>query len=589
MKLRLHIFTLLFITFSVFGQTPKLEVKVSKTKLGLNQRLQVIFSINTQGADNFQPPKFENFKAFGPNQSVGSHSTYINGKVTQFFQMSYSYVVEPKQKGILTIEPASIVVKGKRIYSEPIKITVTDAIKIPKNPNDPNYIAQENAHLVTYISNRNPYVGEAVLVEYRIYLKNLGLSQLGDYDKPKYEGFWSQKIDDNSNWKRAKYKGEDYEYAVLEKAVLIPTKSGKLYIDEMTRDGIIDIPVKRRDLFGNIITVLGSRVRKTFSTPKQVVNVQALPVKNQPKNFTGAVGDFDYSVTLSKEELKANESSQIRVKVTGNGNLKSFKLPKVVTPSELEVYAPERKEKSAVTTSGLRGYLSETYTIVPQYKGKYKIPNTSFSYFNPKDKKYHTINSEELIVNVLEGKELPKEVVNPVIKQEVKSAGNAFRYIQTTSKFKPKNREFFFNSLWFYVLLILPLVVIPIVIFIDRKNRIRKGDVQGLKLRTANRLAKKYLSEAKKNLGKKQEFYESLERALHNYLKAKLAVETSDISREKITELLEKKNVNTKTISEFINLLKNCDFARYTPITDVEMKSEYEKTKTILTELDKQL
>jgi predicted house-cleaning noncanonical NTP pyrophosphatase (MazG superfamily) len=122
------------------------------------------------------------------------------------------------------------------------------------------------------------------------------------------------------------------------------------------------------------------------------------------------------------------------------------------------------------------------------------------------------------------------------------------------------------------------------------KNRAkRSGDVFGNRIRMANKLARKYLSEAKKQLGKKEAFYIALEKALHNFLKAKLQIETSEISKEKISELLQEKGVDQKTIKEFITVLNECDFARYTPTTDVMMKNEYEKTVEILTEIDKQL
>jgi nucleoside 2-deoxyribosyltransferase len=102
-------------------------------------------------------------------------------------------------------------------------------------------------------------------------------------------------------------------------------------------------------------------------------------------------------------------------------------------------------------------------------------------------------------------------------------------------------------------------------------------------------LAKKYLFEAKKQLGNKEGFYIALEKALHNYLKAKLQIETSDISKDKITEILTSKNVTTKTIAAFMSVLDDCDFARFTPITNVMMHDEFEKSKEVITQLDKQL
>ena len=137
-------------------------------------------------------------------------------------------------------------------------------------------------------------------------------------------------------------------------------------------------------------------------------------------------------------------------------------------------------------------------------------------------------------------------------------------------------------------MLLLSFITIPIGIFIAKKNEERNSDFIGNKLRRAERLAKKYLSEAAKQLGKKEAFYESLERALHNYLKAKLGIETLEISKEKITQILQEKEVSATAINQFMEVLQDCDFARYAPSTTVEMEQEYEKAKGIIIELDKQ-
>jgi 16S rRNA C967 or C1407 C5-methylase (RsmB/RsmF family) len=133
------------------------------------------------------------------------------------------------------------------------------------------------------------------------------------------------------------------------------------------------------------------------------------------------------------------------------------------------------------------------------------------------------------------------------------------------------------------------MIFIPIGIVVAKRNEARSNDIIGNKLRKADRLAKKYLSQAKKQLGKKDEFYIALEKALHNYLKAKLRIETSDISREKITELLEKKSVDKTSINSFIEVFNSCDMARYSPVSEVEMNDDYEKAKLVITQIDKQL
>ncbi|MFT7901329.1 BatD family protein [Tenacibaculum ascidiaceicola] len=587
MNLKVYISLLVsFITFTINAQDAALTATVSKNKLGVNQRLRIEFSINKQGADNFKAPNFTNFKVVGgPSQSVSQ--SWINGKVS--FNQSYTYILQPKRKGEFNIPSASIEIDGETIKSNPIKVIVLDAVEVPKNPNDPNYIAEQNIHLVAEISKSKPYVGEGIYVEYRLYFSdNVGIYDNAITEAPQYNGFWNQEIKRNGMpVKTGTYNGETYRYAVLHKALLIPTTSGKLTIDPMKMDIVVAVPTGRADFFGNVIT---RQVRKEFSSAKKIVNAQALPLKNKPEDFTGAVGEFSFDVSLSKNTLKANESSQIKVSVNGKGNLKLFELPKVETPKELEVYQPERKENVRITGTGLFGSVTDNYTVVPQFKGKYRIPKTSFSYFNPKEKVYQTITTDDLYVDVLEGKEVPTNSdANTVVKQDVKVTGSDFRYIQTTTNLQPIKTDDFFKSTLFYILLLLPILTIPVGIFIQKKKEERDSDVLGNKLRKADKLAKKYLSEAQKQLGNKEAFYEALERALHNYLKAKLGVETSDISREKITDLLANKNVSKETINSFIEVFNNCDFARYTPITNVQMKEEYEKAKQVITQLDRQL
>ena len=590
MKLKIYIsFIISILSYSIFAQQAELSVSISKNSLGLNERLRIEFSINKQGGDNFKPPKFKEFKVIaGPSQSVSQ--SWINGKVT--FSQSYTYILKPIRKGELVIEPASIEINGSAISSKYLKVIVTDPIDIPENPNDPEYIANQNIHLVAEVSKTNPYVGEGIYVEYRLYVsENVSVYDTSVTEAPQYNGFWNQEIQiDGYPVKTGKYNGQNYRYIVLQKALLVPTKTGNLTIDPMKMDIVIGVPTGRADFFGNVIT---KNIRKEFASSKKTINPKELPLNGKPENFNGAVGDFSFNVTLSKEVLKANESSQIKIDVFGKGNLKLFELPTVETPAELEKYQPERKENVRINTDGISGSVSDSYTIVPQFKGKYKIPKVSFTYFNPKEGAYKTITTDDMYVDVLEGKELvsPKNESsqNGIEKQNVVSLGNNFRYIQTRTIFQLKKTEDFYNSTLFYLLLLVPFIAIPAGIFIGKRNEARNSDLVGIRLRKAEKLARKFLSEAQKQLGKKEAFYEALERALHNYLKAKLNIETADISKERITQILEEKNVDTATITKFIEVLQASDFARYTPVTNTEMNKEFEKAKEVIVLLDKQL
>ena len=573
-------------SLSTYAQTPELVASVSKNKLGLNQRVKIQFTINKQGADNFQAPNFKNFQIVsGPSQSISQ--SWVNGNAS--FSQSYSYIVKPLKKGEFLIPAASIKLNNKILTSKSVKVIVLDPVEIPKDPNDPNYIAQQNVHLVAEISKSSPYVGEGIYVEYRLYVsQNISVRDFSYTDSPQYNGFWNQDIKIRGlTTQNGTYNGEQYRYVVLQKALLIPTKSGKLTIDPIEMDIVIGVPTGRGDFFGNPIV---KNVTKSFASAKKFIRSKELPIEGKPESFNGAVGDFNFIVSSSKNILKSNETATVSVKVTGNGNLKLFELPEIKTPSELEVFTPEQKEKINVTSRGIRGSVTKNYTIVPQFKGKYKIPSTEFSYFDLKEKKYVRLASQDIFVDVLEGKELVTDSdMASNAKKDIVVTGANFRYIQTSSAFSLANESDFYTSKFYYLILILPLLFIPIGIVIAKRNEARSNDILGNKLRKADRLAKKYLSEAKKQLGTKEAFYVALEKALHNYLKAKLRIETSDISKEKITELLKRKSVNESTIRSFIEVFNSCDMARYSPVSVVEMKDDYEKSRLVITQIDKQL
>lgn len=575
---------MLFFTSMVSAQV-QFEAKASKTTLGVNERLRVDFEMNEDG-DNFLPPSFEGFNVVGgPNQSV-SHS-WMNG--VRSFNKTYSYFLQPKNQGNFTISQAEIEVEGVVYKTSPIKITVTKAIDIPKDPNDPDYIANNKIHVTANLSKTNPYLNEAITVEYRLYVApRTGVSNWREVDNPEFNGFWSQNIDSNSREVfKGMYNGEEYRYVILRRSVLYPQKTGELKIEPLSLDVAIDVPSGQYDFFGR---PLSRQVRKTISTGTKKVDVKALPLEGKPDNFTGAVGNFTFKTNTDKTTLDANESLNLTIEVTGNGNLKLFEIPGINLPSSLEVYEPEHGEKVNTYITGMQGKINDTYTIVPQFKGKYPLPSINFSYFDPKTETYKTLSSQEIVIDVING---PLATENTIVEENAspksKNSQQEFLDIKTETSFADSEKTPFYKSTGFWNALLLPLIAIPLALIIRRKREDYLADVSGNKSRKANRLSRKYLGAAKRNLGDKVPFYLALEKALHNYLKAKLRIETSEMTKEKIEVILLEREVSEDTVSKFISILESCEQARYSPITDVTMQQDYEKAAETISAIDKEI
>ncbi|MFI0426023.1 MAG: BatD family protein [Flavobacterium sp.] len=586
---------IIFLSFSVSAQV-KFEAKTERNSYGINENIQLVFIINNEG-DNFEPPKFEGFKISGPTIFKGQdeETFYVNGKITHKRKVytKYYYYLTPTKKGTFTIGSATIEYNGTIYKSQPIKITITDPIQLPnyqgQNPRQrqQNYDFGEGIHLVGELSTKNPHVNEPVTVIYKLYFPyNSSVSNFRNFQAPKYEDFWSQYIDMKQlRAEKGKYNGKDYGVVVLRKVILYPLEAGAKKIEPFKIDVDAEVPTGRSDWFGRLEM---KTVEKSLSTGIQTINVKPLPENGKPASYTGAVGKYDFKVTPSKTTLKAGESLDLEVSVSGKGNLKLFTLPKPVVPSALEMYDPAHTENVQTPVTGMVGKISDKYTIIPQFKGKYTIKPIEFSYYDLASKSYKTIKSKEIIIDVLEGDGTAIANNQNTNKQAIQKK-EVFQFNKLKTEFVSKSREDFLGSGLFYSLLLAPLLLIPIVMIARKQKEAKDADVVGNRIRQNNKLVKKYLSEAKKQMGDKVPFYMAMEKALHNFLKAKLHIETVEMSKDNIIELLQQRNASEESISQFMELMNDCEFARYAPATDTAMNNDLDRAISIISELEKQL
>ena len=239
----------------------------------------------------------------------------------------------------------------------------------------------------------------------------------------------------------------------------------------------------------------------------------------------------------------------------------------------------------------MTGKIADKFTIIPQYKGKYPIKPMQFSYFDLGSRSYKTITSPEVMVNVLDGPMAASDAVasnEGTPKKEILSTAQ-FKFVKLKTDLMPIHQDDFFGSSLFYTLTFLPFLGIPLVVLFKKRKEAIDGDLVGNKIKLSNKLAKKYLSEAQKEIGNKEPFYIALEKALHNFLKAKLNIETSEMSKEKISEILKERNAQSDSVAAFISLTENCEFARYAPASNVAIQQDYEKAVAIISALEKQL
>jgi len=210
---------LFLLTFQGLMAQVQFEARVSKNTLGLNERLRIDFIMNVDG-DNFEQPSFDGFKMVaGPSQQISQ--SWINGRSS--FQKIYSYIIQPERKGSITIKQAAIEFNGQIYKTNPIKVTVTNAVAQERDPSDrPPGSPDELLELVAEISKTNPYLNEPITVVYKLYFNNIGVNRFKELAKPKYNDFWNQNIDIKQlQIEEGSYKGQRCYYVILKKTVYI--------------------------------------------------------------------------------------------------------------------------------------------------------------------------------------------------------------------------------------------------------------------------------------------------------------------------------------------------------------------------------
>lgn len=547
---------LLFSLFSLLAKAQdndiKFETVLSKAKLGQNERLRVSFEMNKDG-DFFEAPSFDNFEVLmGPSQSISS--SFINGK--RSFSKSYTYVLRPKKQGQLIIDSASITIDNTVYTTDPKTVLVTEPIDNPNAPKTAQDIADESLYLVATLSNDRPYLNQGVLVTYTLYFSpRVYINNFIPVENPTYKNFWSQDLPIKEyETRRTTFRNESFNAVDLKTVVLYPQKSGSLALDPFALELYVQIPTGRRDFFGDPIM---RSATKTVKAGDLSINVRELPEEGRPLNFSGAVGDFELSVDASRTNLEANESTQIKVKITGKGNLKLLSIPELSLPSALEKYDPEYTDNVRVNREGMSGSVTNSYTVVPRYAGSYPVDPVEFNYFDPSLKSYKTLKSDPFDLTVEGSAMLPGTSASaPIVEKNTPSVSGFKSNAYQTNLITMVRSPWFESNTYYFILALLVLLGFSISFIINTfkaslgfsGQRAKKAPPKKIKalLKRADKLAKE----------QNAEFYSIASEILFLCLEKYSGVDLSTASKQEREDKLQTLGADTLLI-ERINTIND--------------------------------
>ena len=543
---------------------------------------------------------------YGPTLSSQSTSTSIvNGSASTQRNEGYTYVLMAEKEGEYTLPPAAIQVGNSEYKSNELKINVlpqdqavaaananTQAAQQQANQESNAQLSGNDVFIRMSASKSSVYENEGFLVTFKLYT-TVDVTGFENAKFPEFEGFIAQEIElpDNKQFNLENYQGRNYRTVVLKQTVLYPQRAGKITIGQ----GKFDVNVRARaqaqrsrSIFDDFFDTF-SNVKKTLSSNAATIDVKALPA-GKPASFSGAVGDYKMTSSISSTHLKANEPVTVKIAISGNGNIKLVKNPEIIFPNDFEIYDPKIDVSSRVAASGVNGTKTIEYYTVPRYAGNFTIPAAHFSFFDLNTRTYKTLSTNEYQLQVEPGTgESATTVVTGTNKENIRFVGQDIRHIQT-GEFKFHKGNFFFGTWEQGLYYLIPLLLFVVLFIIYRKQAAENANIALVRTRKANKVASKRLKLANRYLkaNQREPFYDETLKAVWGYLSDKLNIPVANLTKDNVEAELIRYGVDESLIQSFIYILNAAEFARYAPTQGHDDRDElYEYVVDTIYQMEK--
>ena len=603
-----NILFLLFLFTSTLCAQVTLKVQApSQAEVG--QRIRISYVANTADVEDFQVGDFQGFNVlYGPSTSRSSSFSMTNGHTTQSSTVTFTYTVVPTEQGTLKVPAATIVVGGKSIKSSTSSIEVLpesqqqssgskgqgsgsqqQGIRNQQGASSNGKIGNNELYMTVTANRQKIYEQEAVMLTYKLYTL-VNIQQISG-EMPQIDGCHVQEIDRQAqlSLKYERVNGRNYGTAVWKQYVIFPQKTGKLKIPSITFDTQVEVQNHSMDPFDIFFGggSLSQMVRKQISTPTVEIEVLPLPTP-KPDNFSGAVGKFSVSASLTPEQVNANDAATLRLVVSGQGNMKLMKAPKIRFPQDFEVYDPKEDNKTTNTSTGAKGNIIYNYIVVPRHGGKYSIPPVEFCYFDPEQGRYNTARTDSFSLAVAKAKGQPVAYTRE--QEDLNVLSNDIRFIKLGQLENIKSDDFFGTSAYWLTYALL-LVAFAIAFIWLRRWQSHNPNSWSVKGKKAGKVASRRLKKAAKLLHEKDNaaFYDEVMRALLGYAGDKLSLPTNELSKDNVIRELTMRGVEQNVVDAFIAVLSDCEFARYAPVDNPSLAKEkvYQQASDVITQMNK--
>ena len=531
---------------------------------------------------------------YGPSTSQRQSYQVVNGRATSSSSVEYTYYYKAGKAGQYTIPAASVIADGKRYTTKPVNFTIhesadrnTPASQRPVDVDDVDTQAagrrvnSDDVFVRIILSKSSAYEQEAIGCTIKLYTK-YSISSFMPTKQPSFDGCLIQELDVQPSLNEMEtYNGQNYMTAVLKRCIIFPQKSGKLTINS----GNYDISVVQYDNVNmGMFQVRQPREAKIkVSSNTGTLNILPLP-QPQPDGFTGAVGTFTIDSRLVGNSFRTNDPATLIYTIKGTGNIKYVKEPVIDFPSEFEQYTPKSDIQAEVNGNDVSGSMTIEYTFVPQSVGDFSIGSDKFVYFNPQSKQYVTLTTPAYSIKVAKGVSAPATTEQ----KDVENKNSDIRHIHLGDKHPSQIHTLVVTKSWYWFMYLGFFALTLGLVIVNRRQARLSADVIGRRTAKASKVAGKRLKAAESFMkaGNSEKFYEEMLRALWGYLSDKLSMPVSQLSRENISSTLASKGYSEESTAGLVEVLDECEMARYTPDSSNQMDNVYEKGVKVINNLE---
>jgi hypothetical protein len=359
----------------------------------------------------------------------------------------------------------------------------------------------------------------------------------------------------------------------VQQFLLYPQIAGEINIDPVQISVLVREKSGQSDpFFGDFFSTYTTVPKAALSKPLKI-RVNPLP-GIKPDDFSGIIGKITLNSSLNKDTVNVNDAVNLKMVISGSGNLKLANAPEMKLPADLEVYDPKVTDNLKSGLNGTSGQKTFEYLLIPRHYGDFAIPPVTYSYFNVASNQFERITTPELHFYARKGTEQNAgiTVYGGVSKEDVKYLGKDIRFISSKSGLLRKSGSILSSKRSFYTTYAFALILFLVILFIRKEHIRRNSDLSIVRNRKAGKVAGKRLKEAEKCLKEKQsdKFYEEILKALWGYLSDKLNIPVSELTRNSIINALTEKGIAEAEINNLSAILDKCEFARFAPSSSPE-------------------